>query len=259
MRNSSDFDAEAAEWYDKLPDPTWIESLGSVVRLPACKNALDVGCGGGRYALALREASIPRVIGLDLSWRMLMLASANDEDRRLEFVQTSVEKLPFETSSFDLVLVRYLLHHVASIQAALAHCCRVTRPTGTLVVETSRQSDLESHFDHQIYPKLGEITTQLYPPVPAIRGILKKQGFFSDVVAIERKAGKYRPIDAALQDSFRLVEEGRGPLAWRLLSDDERVEFHLAREAMLPELFPDGKVPRGWRGVILVAKAVAPA
>jgi SAM-dependent methyltransferase len=52
----------------------------------------------------------------------------------LETVVGSAERLPFDSSSFDLVVTRYSAHHWAHVPRALEECARVTAPGGRLIV-----------------------------------------------------------------------------------------------------------------------------
>lgn len=98
--------------------------------------ALDAGCGAGHTAAAI--APLARsVVALDLSDAMLSAARklANERGlRNMEFRRGDVEALPFDESSFDLVVSRYSAHHWPNPQLALHEIRRVLRPGGRLVL-----------------------------------------------------------------------------------------------------------------------------
>lgn len=56
--------------------------------------ALDIGCSGGRYALALANIGL-EVVGIDTAIKPLIFASMNIN---ANFVRASVTKLPFKYS-----------------------------------------------------------------------------------------------------------------------------------------------------------------
>jgi len=98
--------------------------------------ALDLGCGGGHAAYAIAPAC-RRVLALDLAPEMLAAVRAEAAARRLDTLETvegSVERLPVETASVDLVVSRYSAHHWRDLAAALAEARRVLRAGGRMVV-----------------------------------------------------------------------------------------------------------------------------
>lgn len=75
--------------------------------LPGPFSVLDVGCGGGRYALALARAGAREVVGVDVSEAMIKLATRAAEDsglaERCVFVVSSFQDFRSERS-FDVVV-----------------------------------------------------------------------------------------------------------------------------------------------------------
>jgi ubiquinone/menaquinone biosynthesis C-methylase UbiE len=78
------------------------------VRQYKLQTALDVGCGSGRYALALSQAGMKRVVGADVSPKMIELARemtsrAERADEIFSFVCGDFMELSTE-EKFDIVL-----------------------------------------------------------------------------------------------------------------------------------------------------------
>jgi SAM-dependent methyltransferase len=115
---------------DPGPPPAHLRRF--VGGLPAVGRALDLGCGDGRLTALLRAE---RVSAADVSGVALDRAA-----RRLpgaELVQLDPdEALPFEDSSFELVLCAETIEHVRDVQLLLSEARRVLRPGGVLAVTT---------------------------------------------------------------------------------------------------------------------------
>ena len=94
--------------------------------------ALDVGCGTGMSAVALKTISA-RVVAVDPSAAMLAQAPRAD---RLHYVTARAEALPFAGSSFDLVTVSSAFHWFDR-PLFLAEAARVLAPRGWLVIYNS--------------------------------------------------------------------------------------------------------------------------
>ena len=68
------------------------------------KQCLDVGCGGGRYTIAMGRMGAARAVGCDLSEEGLADARARAAGMaNVAFEQASALDLPFDGGSFDFV------------------------------------------------------------------------------------------------------------------------------------------------------------
>src|SRR3712207_4681170 len=76
-------------------------------------DVLDLGCGDGELARWCVERGARRVVGVDLSARMLALARERTADGRVQLVRTAIEQAAFAPGSFDLVASSFALHYVA--------------------------------------------------------------------------------------------------------------------------------------------------
>ncbi len=103
-----------------------LERLGSLQG----RRVLDLGCGTGTAGAHLAALGA-RVICVDVSAGMLGVARrvAQGQGGRVQPVVGSAHRLPFASSSMDVVYGYGLLHHV-DIEQALAEVARVLRPAG---------------------------------------------------------------------------------------------------------------------------------
>jgi len=101
----------------------------AVAQSPA--NALDVGCGEGRFCRMLRARGV-EVVGVDPT--PALIATARVRDGRATYVQGRAEWLPFPGATFDLVVSYLSLIDIPDVQAAIPEMVRVLRPGGTLLI-----------------------------------------------------------------------------------------------------------------------------
>jgi demethylmenaquinone methyltransferase/2-methoxy-6-polyprenyl-1,4-benzoquinol methylase len=98
---------------------------------------LDVCCGTGDFAFALRRAVGPqgRVVGLDFSEEMLRVAREKCGRNQLwvDFVRGDLLDLPFSDGEFDACTVGFGIRNVPDIARAFAEMRRVVRPDGRVV------------------------------------------------------------------------------------------------------------------------------
>jgi demethylmenaquinone methyltransferase/2-methoxy-6-polyprenyl-1,4-benzoquinol methylase len=111
-------------------DARWKKTLVAMANVSAGERALDLACGTGDIALALAARGV-RAIGLDITHRMLQLASARSS--QLPLITGDMTSLPFRSNAFDLVTTGYGLRNVPDLDAAIAEIARVLKPRGRLL------------------------------------------------------------------------------------------------------------------------------
>jgi len=102
------------------------------------KRVLEVGCGAARWSMALARRGA-RATGIDLS--TAQLAKARELVTRaglpVRLVHGSVEKLPFRSSTFDIVFCDWGAMTFSDPTRSVAECARVLRTGGTFVFATA--------------------------------------------------------------------------------------------------------------------------
>jgi demethylmenaquinone methyltransferase/2-methoxy-6-polyprenyl-1,4-benzoquinol methylase len=197
-------------------DRRWKRRLIRLARLRAGDRVLDLACGTGDLAYAAsKEAS--RVMGLDVTHRMLQLAAGRQADSgsgeggrsrppgapgtpgpRVSFVTGDMLALPFPDAQFDVVTTGYGLRNVPDLPLALSEIHRVLVPGGRLlsldfnkpasrVVRSAYLAYLTVvgstlgfalHRDPDTYRYIPESIRQ-YPGAQGVAKLLDAQGFTS--------------------------------------------------------------------------------
>jgi arsenite methyltransferase len=108
--------------------------LLSLCHVGDAREVLNVGCGiGVGVAYIAREFGC-RVVGVDISEKMIEWSRLRAREERVEenveFRVANVLDLPFEDNRFDVVIVESVLAFVEDKPRALRECIRVTKPGG---------------------------------------------------------------------------------------------------------------------------------
>ncbi len=103
------------------------------------KSILDVGCGGGKNISNFLETALhARVYGVDYSGASVEKSKAFNrkaiEEGRAKVIQASVEKLPFDKESFDLVTAFETIYFWPDLSNNFREIYRVLRNGGTFLV-----------------------------------------------------------------------------------------------------------------------------
>ena len=141
---ASDWDRSAAAWLDAMSDGgDWARRsiLDSVMleRVRQCSptDALDVGCGEGRFCRLLSDMGI-KSVGIDPTHALI------DAARQLHpgghYHLGTAEHLPFGDGAYDLVVSYLSLIDIEDAGRAIAEMTRVLAPGGTLLI-----ANLASH------------------------------------------------------------------------------------------------------------------
>jgi len=133
-------DATRFDWQTRNPILAVREAaLLGHVDVRARERLLEIGCGEGANLHHLRAAGAVR-FGVDFSGAKATFAHRVTDAHT---VTADATRLPFADGSFDAILIRDVLHHVADIAAVLGEARRVLRPGGKLtLVEPNRASPL---------------------------------------------------------------------------------------------------------------------
>ncbi|WP_052849241.1 class I SAM-dependent methyltransferase [Streptomyces avicenniae] len=111
------------------------------------RHVLDLGCGAGHLAAALRERGAARIVGVDGSQSLLDAAGERLGDGAALHRHDLEEPLHFlADASFDLVVAGLVHHHLLARAQLLSAIRRVLLPGGTLLVSTTHPTDDRVHF-----------------------------------------------------------------------------------------------------------------
>ena len=97
------------------------------------KKVLEIGCSDGHYA-SLYSKTAKFITGIDLSDVGIRLANQRNI-QNAEFYVVDAHKLPFDESSYDVVIVNSLLHHL-DLSLALKEIVRVLSSDGIFLQES---------------------------------------------------------------------------------------------------------------------------
>jgi SAM-dependent methyltransferase len=99
------------------------------------RRVLDLGCGFGWFCRYAREQGAARVLGIDVSARMLARAHASTHDAAITYRRADLEEEDLELSraSFDLVFSSLVFHYLVQLEGLLAQVAQALVPGGRLV------------------------------------------------------------------------------------------------------------------------------
>ena len=136
---------------------------------------LDLCCGTGDLAFALRNAGEARILGADFAHTMLVRArlksrlaprhSASPPCVPIPFFEADALRLPFADASFDLVTSAFGFRNLADYEAGLREIYRVLKPGGTAAILEFAEppqgfpGDLYRWYFTRVLPRIGSLVS----------------------------------------------------------------------------------------------------
>lgn len=123
--------------------------IADILELKENFKVLDVGCGNGELINYLNDVIECQYFGIDLDEELINFAKA-DSKRNMEYAVANAEKLPFEDSSFDIIISHTFLTAIFNVERAFDEMIRVCKPNG-YIVSLSSESFNNSPYNEGFY------------------------------------------------------------------------------------------------------------
>lgn len=155
------------------------------------KVVLDMGCGSGRYTIALAMTGARKVYGIDLGKKSIETAAkiaGGAGMKNVAFQVGNVLELTYEDNFFDFVFCNGVLHHTENMERGICELYRVLKPKSSAFLYLYADGGL-FWYSRAKMPKIMKKIPQEYTmAVLDLIGIPKNRFIFVDnwYVPIER-------------------------------------------------------------------------
>jgi ubiquinone/menaquinone biosynthesis C-methylase UbiE len=155
----------------------WVPQLSRIGQMTPFMPVLDLGCGTGGFTLALQTLTGARVVGVDVSLRLLQYAAQKPAGHGLCWVQGHAEALPFAEASFARVLLSLVLHQLSHRAQVLREVARILQPGGLVIIRTVTPEATRMRIPFRFFPTVAEIEAMRMPTIADIEALLRGAGF----------------------------------------------------------------------------------
>ena len=99
-------------------------------------DVVDLGCGYGWFCRWAQEQEAARVVGLDVSEKMLARARARTPEGAIVYERADLENFELSGASFDVAYSSLVLHYISDLGRFFTKVWQALRPGGRLVFST---------------------------------------------------------------------------------------------------------------------------
>ena len=189
------------------------------------KSILDLGCGYGENCAEFVKRGAERVVGIDISEKMLAVAAGQNADPRILYKQMPMENIRELQEKFDLVVSSLAIHYVEDYEGLVCAVYDLLKENGVFVF--SQENPLNTCFSAGSRWTVDEKGNKLYANISrySLDGERKSTWFVENVTKYHRK---FSTILNTLIEAGFLIERLIEPVP-----EKEMLEQHPEKQDLL--------------------------
>ncbi|MFD2307098.1 class I SAM-dependent methyltransferase [Enterococcus termitis] len=210
----------AGEWHELkklLPDFTG-------------KTVLDLGCGYGWHCRYAVENGAEKVIGIDLSEKMIEKAKEMTDSPKISYQLMGMEEIEGLNEQFDIVLSSLALHYVASFEQIAKKVNHCLTPNGDFIFSAEHPIFTAQGTEDWIYDQQGN---PIYWPVDRYFDESIRETTFLGETVMKYHKTLTTYLDGLLTNGFQITRIVEPMPAPEMLESSVEMRNELRRPMML--------------------------
>ena len=148
-------------------DRIWRKKLVAILGDRKPMTALDVATGTGDLAIAVASLGLKKIVGIDISEKMLDIGRQKVNAKGLNQIITlhcaDAEKIQFPDNTFDAITVAFGVRNFENLELGLTEMRRALRPGGVMLIlefshpESFPMKQLYAFYSRFIIPLAGRL------------------------------------------------------------------------------------------------------
>ncbi|UBH12978.1 class I SAM-dependent methyltransferase [Macrococcus armenti] len=116
---------------------------------------LDLGCGYGWHCQYAVESGASKVVGIDVSEKMLARAATQPDAHKITFLEQSMDELDFEPHEFEVVMSSLAIHYMPSFKDVVEQVKEVLTINGTFIFSIEHPVYTAEGSEEWVYDEAG--------------------------------------------------------------------------------------------------------
>lgn len=151
-------------------DKMWRKKAIQLLTYDKPKSVLDIATGTADFAIAALKLKPERIVGVDISEKMLNIGRKKilklELENKISLLKCSSEKLPFNDNTFEAATVAFGVRNFENLNQGLKEIYRVLMPDGNIVVlefahpKTFPVKQLYTFYSKTILPLAGRLISK---------------------------------------------------------------------------------------------------
>jgi ubiquinone/menaquinone biosynthesis C-methylase UbiE len=100
------------------------------------KSVLDLGCGFGHFARLCIEQGASKVVGVDISSKMLEIARRENSHQKIEYICSAIEDVDWNGQKFDVIVSSLALHYINDYNSLIKTIYHLLEDNGEFIFST---------------------------------------------------------------------------------------------------------------------------
>lgn len=194
------------------------------------KDVLDLGCGFGWHCRYAQEHGANKVIGIDISEKMLDEAKRMTYSKAIEYIKVPIEDIEFEENSFHVVISSLALHYIKSFDEVCKKVYSLLKENGDFIFSVEHPIFTAHGTQDWYYGEEGEI---LHWPVDRYfyEGLRHANFLEADVTKYHRTLTTY--LNTLIKAGFEITNVVEPEPEENMLKEIPGMEDELRRPMML--------------------------
>lgn len=109
------------------------DNLKDIIGNVENKTILDLGCGIGEFSRYFAENGAKKVVGIDISKRVLEYAKQNNYSKNIEYINLDIDNLSTMTQKFDLVFSDIVFNYIEDFNKLMHDISNLLEDNGVLI------------------------------------------------------------------------------------------------------------------------------
>lgn len=174
------------------------------------KKILDLGCGYGWHCKFAAEQGAARVLGIDLSSRMIEEAKKRNAGEQIEYRVCGIDEYEYPENTWDCVISNLALHYIEDIEPIFQKIHRTLKPDGIFLFNIEHPVFTAGVGQDWIYTDVG---TPKYWPIDNYFFSGERKTHFLGCDVVKQHHTLTQIMMGLLNNSFELkvVEEAEPP------------------------------------------------